>query len=161
MRVGIEQGIDALRGLIHLGGVRDVVLGVDLLGLGLCVDGRDARAVGNIEETVGKVLRALLDILRAHGGCEHQKPADDGAIPDGLDDALIRRRYDLHERHDGRGYRVAEDIIFVKVPAQVDDIVIGKRQDVAVLHVKLQVQVPARVVDRVGLHGRDWEDGVR
>ena len=161
MRVGIEQGIDALRGLIHLGGVRDVVLGVDLFGLGLCVDGRDARAVGNTEETVGKVLRALLNILRAHGGCEHQKPADDGAIPDGLDDALIRRGDDLHEWHDGRGDGVAEDVVLVEIPAQVDDVVIGKRQHIAVLHVKFQVQVAARVVDRVGLHGRDWEDGVR
>ena len=161
MRVGIEQGVDALGGLVHLGGVRDVVLWVDLLGLGLRVDGRDARAVGDAEEAVGEVLRPLLDILRSHGGREHQKPPDDGAIPDGLDDALIRRGDDLHERHDGRGDRVAEDIIFVKVPAQVDDIVIGKRQDVAVLHVKFQVQIPACVVNGVCLHGCDRENGVR
>ena len=161
MRVGVKQGINALRGFVHLGGVRDVILRVNLLRLCLCVYGRDARAVGNIEEAVGKVLRALLDILRAHGGCEHQKPADDGAIPDGLDDALIRRGDDLHQRHNGRSNGVAEDIILVKVPAQVDDIVIGKRQDAAVLHVKFQIQISARVIDSVCLHGRDWKNGVR
>ena len=160
MRVGVKQGINALRGFVHLGGVRDVILWVNLLRLCLCVYGRDARAVGNIEEAVGKVLRALLDILRAHGGCEHQKPADDGAIPDCLDDALIRRGDDLHQRHNGRSNGVAEDIILVKVPAQVDHVVIGKCQHIAVLHIKFQVQVPARIVDGVGLHGRDRENGV-
>ena len=161
MRVGIEQGIDALRGLIHLCGVRDVVLGVDLLGLCLCVDGRDARSVSHVQKTVREVLRALLYVLRAHGRGEHQQPANHGAVSDGLDDALIRRGDDLHQRHNGRSNWVAEDVVLVEIPAQVYDIVIGKRQDVAVLHVKFQVQIPACVVNGVGLHGRDREDGVR
>ena len=161
MRVGIEQGIDALRGLIHLGGVRDVVLGVDLLGLGLCVDGRDARAVSHVQETVREVLRALLHVLRAHGRGEHQQPANHGAVSDGLYNALICRGDDLHERHDGRGDWVAEDVVFVKIPAQVDHIVVCKRQHIAVLHVKFQVQVSSRVVNGVCLHGRDRENCVR
>ena len=43
----------------------------------------------------------------------------------------------------------------------MDHIVVCKRQHIAVLHVKFQVQVAARVVYGVGLHGRDRENGVR
>ena len=161
MRVGIEQGVDALRGLIHLGGVRYIILWVNLLGLGLCVYCCNARAVSHVQETVREVLRALLHVLRAHGCGEHQQPANHGAVSDGLDDALIRRGDDLHQRHDGRGDGVSEDVVLVEIPAQVDDIVIGKRQHIAVLHVKFQVQVSSRVVNGVGLHGRDRENGVR
>ena len=161
MRVGIKQSVDALRGFVHLGCVRDVILRVNLLRLCFCVYCCNARAVSHVQETVREVLRALLHVLRAHGRCEHQQPANHGAVADGLYNALVRRGDDLHERHDGRGDGVSEDVVLVEIPAQVDDVVIGKRQHIAVLHVKFQVQVAACVVYGVGLHGRDRENGVR